>query len=176
MTSQHQLFECRHNLNLQMHSQLPSLTLFALLIVLCIFPGLPSHLLRLPGNIFSASLYDHASTTSQSPAMTSQWSQKLFSLFPRGKGSYLITSEIQKNVPEISHYRVGLLNLFVQHTSCGLSLNENWDSDVREDMTDAMDRIVPEDKKGDMYRHSAEGLDDMPVCGDSTVAIGVAFA
>jgi len=42
-------------------------------------------------------------------------------------------------------------------------MNENWDSEVREDMSDALDRIVPEDKKGNLYRHSAEGPDDMPV-------------
>jgi thiamine phosphate synthase YjbQ (UPF0047 family) len=42
-------------------------------------------------------------------------------------------------------------------------MNENWDSDVREDMSDALDRIAPEDKKGNLYRHSAEGPDDMPV-------------
>ena len=59
---------------------------------------------------------------------------------------------------------MGLLNLFIQHTSCALSLNENWDEDVRADMSDALDRIAPEDRKGDLYRHSAEGLDDMPVC------------
>ena len=44
-----------------------------------------------------------------------------------------------------------------------MSLNENWDEDVREDMSDALDRIAPEDRKGELYRHSAEGLDDMPV-------------
>ncbi|RMY42422.1 hypothetical protein D0864_12685, partial [Hortaea werneckii] len=64
--------------------------------------------------------------------------------------------------PEIKNYKVGLLHLFVQHTSCGLSLNENFDEDVRDDMTDALDRVAPEDRKGNMYRHSAEGLDDMP--------------
>lgn len=52
----------------------------------------------------------------------------------------------------------------MQHTSCALSLNENWDEDVRADMSDALDRIAPEDRKGSLYRHSAEGLDDMPVC------------
>lgn len=56
------------------------------------------------------------------------------------------------------------MNLFVQHTSCALSLNENWDEDVRADMSDSLDRIVPEDKKGTgLYRHEAEGSDDMPV-------------
>lgn len=58
---------------------------------------------------------------------------------------------------------MGILHLFVQHTSCALSMNENWDEDVRADMSDAMDRIAPEDKRGELYRHSAEGSDDMPV-------------
>jgi len=68
-----------------------------------------------------------------------------------------------RELPEIKTYKVGLLNLFIQHTSCALSLNENWDEDVREDMSDALDRLAPEDRKGELYRHSAEGLDDMPV-------------
>lgn len=67
-----------------------------------------------------------------------------------------------RELPEIKDYKIGILHLFVQHTSCALSLNENWDSDVREDMTDALERIVPYDKKGNLYRHSAEGEDDMP--------------
>jgi len=74
----------------------------------------------------------------------------------------LITDTVIKELPEIKNYKIGMLNLFIQHTSCALSLNENYDSDVREDMTDALDRIAPEDKKGEIYRHSAEGLDDMP--------------
>lgn len=45
----------------------------------------------------------------------------------------------------------------MQHTSAALSLNENYDSDVREDMSDALDRIAPEDRKGSLYRHSAVG-------------------
>ncbi|KAJ9661052.1 hypothetical protein H2198_002211 [Neophaeococcomyces mojaviensis] len=90
------------------------------------------------------------------------WFQKTFTLPPKSRGSYLITDDVVKNLPELKDYKVGLLNLFVQHTSCALSLNENWDSDVREDMSDALDRIAPEDKKGTLYRHSAEGLDDMP--------------
>jgi len=90
------------------------------------------------------------------------WFQKTVSLPPKSRGSYLITDHILKEIPEIKNYKVGILHLFVQHTSCALSMNENWDSDVREDMSDAMERIVPYDKKGDLYRHSAEGDDDMP--------------
>lgn len=92
------------------------------------------------------------------------WSQKTFTLPAKSRGSYLITDHIKSSVPEIRDYKVGMLNLFIQHTSCALSLNENWDEDVREDMSDALDRIAPEDRKGNLYRHSAEGEDDMPVC------------
>jgi len=91
------------------------------------------------------------------------WLQKSFTLPQSSRGSYLVTDHVVHNLPELKDYKVGLLNLFVQHTSCALSLNENWDSDVREDMSDALDRIAPEDRKGNLYRHSAEGLDDMPV-------------
>ncbi len=58
---------------------------------------------------------------------------------------------------------MGLLNVFIHHTICAFSLDENVDKDVRADMSDALDRIAPEDRKGDVYRHSAEGVDDMPV-------------
>ncbi|KAM0434469.1 hypothetical protein ACHAPT_003565 [Fusarium lateritium] len=112
------------------------------------------------------------------------WFQKQFTLPAKSRGSYLITDQVVSSLPEIRDYKVGLLNLFVQHTSCALSLNENcghpdshasvWfdidlpslpgDSDVREDMSDALDRIAPaEGPKGEaLYRHDAEGPDDMP--------------
>ncbi|KAL1974902.1 hypothetical protein VTN31DRAFT_5106 [Thermomyces dupontii] len=89
------------------------------------------------------------------------WFQKQFTLPSRARGSYLITDHVLREVPQISEYKVGLLHLFIQHTSCALSLNENWDEDVREDMSDALDRIVPSGGR-QMYRHSAEGDDDMP--------------
>lgn len=98
------------------------------------------------------------------------WFQKTISLPARPRGSYLITSEITGALPELSRYRIGLLTLSLQHTSCGLSLNENYDDDVRADMSDALDRIVPEDvgevkgSRGGGYRHCDEGSDDMPVC------------
>jgi len=66
---------------------------------------------------------------------------------------------VVKNVPEIKKYKVGLLHLFIQHTSAGLTLNENWDADVRKDMIDAFDKLAPADAD---YRHNAEGSDDMP--------------
>lgn len=65
-----------------------------------------------------------------------------------------------------------MLNLFMQHTSAALTLNENWDPDVRADMTDALSRAVPE---GSMYRHSDEGPDDMPGHVKAPVSILVYF-
>ncbi|KAL8819005.1 MAG: hypothetical protein Q9223_002483, partial [Gallowayella weberi] len=82
--------------------------------------------------------------------------------YPRG--SHLITSDItsQLSAP-LKGIKVGLLHLFLQHTSCAMSLNENYDSDVRKDMTDSLDKIVVEDYAGKgIYRHDAEGSDDMP--------------
>jgi secondary thiamine-phosphate synthase enzyme len=92
------------------------------------------------------------------------WVQRQFTLPPKSRGAYLVTDHVLKEVPEIRNFRVGLLNLFIQHTSCALSLNENWDEDVRADMGDALDRIAPEaGPKGEaLYRHDAEGSDDMP--------------
>lgn len=87
------------------------------------------------------------------------WKQKTFKLQARSQGCYLVTDEIVENLPDISGINVGLLHLFMQHTSAGLTLNENWDSDVRDDMRDALAKIAPESNN---YRHNAEGSDDMP--------------
>lgn len=78
--------------------------------------------------------------------MTTTYSQHQITLPSLGRGSHLVTDEIVKSVPEIRTIKCGLLHLFIQHTSCGLTMNENWDSDVRADMSDALDRMVPEDK------------------------------
>lgn len=59
------------------------------------------------------------------------WTQKQFTLPAKSRGSYLITDQVMEKMPEIKDYKVGILQLFVQHTSCALSLNENWDEDVR---------------------------------------------
>ncbi|KAI5864463.1 hypothetical protein GGS23DRAFT_447954 [Durotheca rogersii] len=98
------------------------------------------------------------------PVAAMSWFQTQFTLPERSRGSYLITDHVLAAVPEIRLYRVGLLHLFIQHTSCALSLNENYDSDVRADMSDALDRIAPEagPRGQSLYRHSAEGSDDMP--------------
>lgn len=96
------------------------------------------------------------------PQPTMSWFQKPLTLPSKSRGSYLITDHITSSLPELKQYETGILHLFLQHTSAALSLNENWDEEVREDMSDALDRLAPEDKKGNLYRHSAEGPDDMP--------------
>ncbi|ESZ97191.1 hypothetical protein SBOR_2447 [Sclerotinia borealis F-4128] len=145
-------------------SSFPTLyILFVLIFLIALFPPLFHALWTLPFKLLLPSTYSSSLSPARytKPAIMS-WTQKTISLPSKSRGSYLITDHIVSSIPEIKSYKVGLLNLFVQHTSCALSLNENWDEDVRADMSDALDRIAPEDKKGELYRHSAEGLDDMP--------------
>lgn len=78
-----------------------------------------------------AALESQLIATSQNTHNAMSWVQKTFTLPSKSRGSYLITDEVLKQVPEIKDYKVGILHLFVQHTSCALSLNENWDQDVR---------------------------------------------
>lgn len=76
-----------------------------------------------------------------------------------GRGMTDITHEIQQWV-SASGIETGLLNLFVQHTSCSLMIQENADPDVLRDMEAFMSRLIPD---GDpIFRHRAEGPDDMP--------------
>jgi secondary thiamine-phosphate synthase enzyme len=136
--------------------------LFLVVFILCFFPNLFFGLLRLPLRPFQSSAVPPATIVSITNPHSMAWFQKTFTLPSKSRGSYLITDTVVKELPELKNYKVGILHLFVQHTSCALSLNENWDTDVREDMSDALERIVPYDKKGNLYRHSAEGEDDMP--------------
>lgn len=84
--------------------------------------------------------------------------QKEFSLRARGKGFWLITDEISNNLPTLP--QTGLLNLFIKHTSCALSINENCDPAVRDDMKEIYDRLIKENES--FYTHIEEGRDDMP--------------
>ena len=88
------------------------------------------------------------------------WSQTLVELLPRPRGFHLITSDVNAAIAsELTSIRVGLLHLFLQHTSASLSINENADADVPRDLEDALGTIAPEDFP---YRHTCEGPDDMP--------------
>lgn len=76
----------------------------------------------------------------------------------RGKGLYLFTSEVNAWVSKQA-IRNGLLNAFVQHTSCSLVIQENADPDVLLDMRDFFEKLVPESMEE--FRHTMEGPDDM---------------
>ena len=93
-------------------------------------------------------------------------SQVEFVLQERRRGCHLVTGEVLRHLPQPLP-RVGLLNLFVKHTSCGLAINENADPDVRHDLDKLLDRMAPEGEP--YYRHTLEGLDDMPAHAKSVV-------
>ena len=82
------------------------------------------------------------------------------------RGCHLITGEILRHLPTPLP-RAGLLNIFVKHTSCGLTINENADPDVRTDMEKIFNRLVPENQP--YYNHTLEGSDDMPAHAKSTL-------
>lgn len=88
------------------------------------------------------------------------WLQKAFSLSAKPRGFHLVTDEVVRHLPELKNIEVGLLHLFIQHTSASLSLNENADPTVRQDLESHFNRMVPE--RAPYYRHDYEGDDDMP--------------
>lgn len=87
------------------------------------------------------------------------WSQAELQLPRFSRGCHIITAEIVAALPELRRCRVGLLHVFLQHTSASLTINENADPDVPADLADALDSLAPETAR---YRHTCEGLDDMP--------------
>lgn len=88
------------------------------------------------------------------------WIQKTIHLNAQKRGFHLITDEIEQQIHEISSLSVGLLHLFIQHTSASLTLNENADPTVRSDMESHFNKFVPE--RAPYYKHTYEGDDDMP--------------
>ncbi|KAF0803105.1 hypothetical protein A6D6_03796 [Alcanivorax xiamenensis] len=88
------------------------------------------------------------------------WYQQTITLKPRARGFHLITREVVEALPELGRYRVGLLHLFIQHTSASLAVNENADPDVRGDLERHFNVMVPQDAPH--YEHTLEGPDDMP--------------
>jgi len=87
------------------------------------------------------------------------WLRREIRLAPRRRGFHLVTAEIEAAVPEFRGLRVGLLHVFIQHTSASLTINENADPDVPRDLEMAFNEIAREDFP---YVHTMEGPDDMP--------------
>ena len=101
------------------------------------------------------------------------------SLSPKSRGFHLVTSEIMRQLPKLPKTGIirstsgrllptGRKNIFCKHTSCGLSINENADPDVRVDMETIFNRLVPENRPE--YEHTLEGADDMPAHAKSTLS------
>jgi secondary thiamine-phosphate synthase enzyme len=87
------------------------------------------------------------------------WIQRQLTLPARPRGFHLITDRVVDGLPELASVRVGLLHVFIQHTSASLTINENADPDVRTDLESAFNALAPEDFP---YVHTCEGPDDMP--------------
>lgn len=98
------------------------------------------------------------------------WIQRSITLTPKKRGFHLITDEVLKLIPQLREIEVGLLHVFIQHTSASLTINENADPTVRGDMERHFNVLAPEGAP--YFKHTFEGVDDMPAHIKSTL-IGV---
>lgn len=76
------------------------------------------------------------------------------------RGFHLITREVELALPEIKKLRVGMLHVFIKHSSASLTINENADPTVRQDFESHFNEAVKENEP--YYKHTFEGPDDMP--------------
>ena len=88
------------------------------------------------------------------------WVQKAIRLKSFARGFHLITTDLYESLPELDDISVGMLNVFIKHTSASLTINENADPTVRKDFEAFFNQAVPEDEP--YYKHIHEGSDDMP--------------
>ncbi len=88
------------------------------------------------------------------------WIQKEIRLKPRARGFHLVTDELLSELPELRGLRIGMMNVFIMHTSASLTVNENADPTVRDDFESWFNRAVPENES--YYAHRDEGSDDLP--------------
>jgi secondary thiamine-phosphate synthase enzyme len=108
---------------------------------------------------------------------TPKWFQHEISITAPSRGCHLITSQIQKTISkDITQIKMGMCNIFVQHTSASLTINENADPDVRRDLEAALNKIVPASWNHDgTFKHTMEGDDDMPVSADLGINIIIEY-
>ncbi|HRV55204.1 MAG: secondary thiamine-phosphate synthase enzyme YjbQ [Flavobacteriaceae bacterium] len=92
--------------------------------------------------------------------MVTKWFQKEIQLKPYKRGFHIITNDILDALPELHGISVGMLYVFIKHTSASLTINENADPTVRLDFESHFNQMVPENQP--YYRHTFEGSDDMP--------------
>ena len=88
------------------------------------------------------------------------WFQKEIIIKNKKRGFHVITNEIIENFIELNKVSVGILHLFIKHTSASLTINENYSQNVRNDFETYFNKIIPEEPND--YTHIEEGSDDMP--------------
>jgi secondary thiamine-phosphate synthase enzyme len=88
------------------------------------------------------------------------WFQKEIRLKARARGFHLVTDEILGQIPELRQISIGMMNVFIKHTSASITINENADPTVREDFESYFSHAVPENEP--YYKHVFEGSDDGP--------------
>lgn len=93
--------------------------------------------------------------------------QKEILLEARKRGFHLVTDEIVRQLPELQNIKTGIASILIKHTSASLTLNENFDPDVRTDMESYFSKSVKENEP--FYLHTSEGSDDMPAHIKSTL-------
>lgn len=86
--------------------------------------------------------------------------QQALLLKERKRGFHLITEEIVRALPQLREWKTGMCQVFIQHTSASLTINENADPTVRKDFEMYFSKTVPENDRS--YQHDSEGPDDMP--------------
>ena len=86
--------------------------------------------------------------------------QKEIRLETKTRGFHSVTDEILEKCREIEDFQVGILHIFIKHTSASLTINEDADPTVLEDFESHFNELVPENQR--YYKHTVEGPDDMP--------------
>jgi len=88
------------------------------------------------------------------------WIQKTITLKPQARGFNLITNEVLSQIPEQKNIQVGMMHVLIKHTSASLTINENADPSVRDDLESFFNDVVAENKP--YFTHTYEDPDDMP--------------
>ena len=87
------------------------------------------------------------------------WMQKNISIKSISRGFHIITDQVTDQIPEIKTIKIGILHLFIKHTSASLTINENADPSVRFDFETHFNKMVSENENH--FTHTSEGSDDM---------------
>jgi secondary thiamine-phosphate synthase enzyme len=99
------------------------------------------------------------------------WIQKEIAIDPKSRGFHLITDEVIMGCPDMQKIEVGIMQVFIKHTSASLTINEDADPTVRADFESHFNQMVPENAP--YYQHTFEGSDDMPAHLKSSIFLPI---